>query len=405
MRDEGEVWHVGRADTGEFVVLPDVGVRALRLFQAGLSVDEASERLRDDDDDGDKDVDLVDFSEALIELGFVASLDGCDLPSPPLQRATWPGLRARHVRWALQPAVTVGTLAVILAGALSVVAYPDLLPSYRDAIWSSHGSLVVIVNAGVGWTLLLVHELAHLMTARAADVPGKMSFGTRLQFLVAQTDVSGVWCAPRRVRLTVYCAGMAVELVLASVGLLLLATTNPSGAVHTAASVVVLFALATVPWQALVFMRTDLYFVLQDLSRCPDLHSAGSTYVRHQLRRLIRREGSASLTNPTARVVPRERHVVRAYAVLLCLGTLGCLSVYFAVTLPILVTLMAGAVRTLLHGGSPTDVADALTVLALTGLVQGLWVRAWLRKHASRIRSLRWRGRQAVQPPDHEVVT
>ncbi len=52
---------------------------------------------------------------------------------------------------------------------------------------------MIAVDAAIGWVLIALHELGHLATARAAGAPARISLGTRLQFLVAQTDVSGVW--------------------------------------------------------------------------------------------------------------------------------------------------------------------------------------------------------------------
>ncbi|WP_246090723.1 DUF6223 family protein [Nonomuraea deserti] len=84
--------------------------------------------------------------------------------------------------------------------------------------------------------MIFVRELAHLFTARAAGVPGKMSLSTRLQCLVAQADVSGIWSAPRRIRMTVYLPGMVVNALLA-VAALTLHNATPPGGLHNAAAV------------------------------------------------------------------------------------------------------------------------------------------------------------------------
>ena len=374
---EGDEWYVGRVDTGEFVVLPDIGVRVLRRLPAA-TVDEVTAEFAADE------VDVADFVSSLVDLGFVASIDRAPTATPAPRRPTFPWLRTRHVRLLLRPAVPVVLLLVVLAGGVAVLLVPDAMPGYRDVLWTSHGSLVLLVNSAIGWLMLLGHETAHLVTARAAGVPGRMSFGTRLQFLVAQTDVSGVWSAPRRVRLTVYCAGMALELTVVALGLLVLAVFAPGGAMHGILAALVLFTLRGMPWEAMVFMRTDLYFVLQDLSRCPNLFAAGSDYTRYLLGRVRRRPRGP---DPTAAMSVRQRRTVRAYTVLLVLGTAGCLLVYVAISLPIMVTLVANAVRGLAHADGVWPILDAVVVLGLTGLVQGLWARSWWRKHRDRVRA------------------
>lgn len=48
-------------------------------------------------------------------------------------------------------------------------------------------------------------------------MPARISLGTRLYSLVAQTDVSGMWVASRADRMRTYLAGMGMDLVLGSV--------------------------------------------------------------------------------------------------------------------------------------------------------------------------------------------
>ncbi|MFD4259035.1 hypothetical protein ACFWR9_15745 [Streptomyces sp. NPDC058534] len=109
--------------------------------------------------------------------------------APP--RASLPWLGPHQVRLALHPALPVLGGVLLTVAVVVLFRRPDLVPGYRDLLWSPHGSLVLLSGAAAGWTLLLAHEPAHLVTARAAGVPGRMRLGTRLQFLVMQTDISG----------------------------------------------------------------------------------------------------------------------------------------------------------------------------------------------------------------------
>ena len=187
-----------------------------------------------------------------------------------------------------------------------------------------------------------------------------MSLSTRLQFLVAQTDVSAVWAAPRRTRLTVYLAGMAVNLAVAAAGIVVRAAAGPQGAVGRVAAVAVLLSLLFLPSQALVFMRTDLYFVLQDLARCRNLYADAVAYGAYLVRR---RPADPSLGLPA-----RERRVVRAYCGVMvggqrrlrgrrrdrhrCPWWAGCCSARW---------------RTVATRPSAGATADALAVLVVTG--------------------------------------
>lgn len=388
VRLEGDVAYVGRVDTGDFVLVPSVGARAIRLLGTGLPVEEVARRLRDQ---VGEQLDLVDFAAALVELGYVAAVDGHHLPARPRERPTFPWLRQQHVRWLLHPVVPWGTVLLIITGAVAVAYRPRLLPDYHDLVWDRHTGAVLAVNAAIGWTLVMVHELAHLATARAAGVPGRMSLSTRLQFLVVQTDVSGIWSAPRWVRMTVYLSGIALELAIAAVGLLVLLVGQPATSIDRAISLGLVLILASMPFQAMVFMRTDLYFVLQDLSRCPNLYAQGARYVRYWLARIAGRHPA----DPTRTWTGRERWAVRGYAAVLLVGTAGCLVAFVTIVLPATVTLAGNAIRGL-GASSVVTVTDSIVVIVVVTGFQLLWLRAWLRRHGPRL--LAWVRRRDPKP-------
>ncbi|MGH3763223.1 hypothetical protein [Actinophytocola sp.] len=373
IRQDGEDYYVGRVDTGEFVLLPEVGVRAIRLLRDGLSVDEAAYRLGEE-------VDLIDFADQLRELDYVAAVDDQAPPDRPTEKPTLPRLRREHVRWLLSPALALAVLALLLAGVIAVVHRPSVLPGYRDLVWSQHTGLVLVVNAAVGWMLVFLHELAHLATARAEGVPGWMRLGTRLQFLVVQTDVSGVWSAARPVRMAVYLSGVALELSIAAIGLLALSFSEPPAVVGGAISLVIVLIITSLPFEAMVFMRTDLYFVLQDLSRCPNLYAQGGSYVRYWLSRVIRQRRP----DPTLDWMRRERLAVRWYAALLLVGTVCCLAAFVVLMLPATITLAGNAI-TGLGSSSAAAVIDSTATILVVVFFQILWIRAWLRRHGPRV--------------------
>ncbi|WP_431039129.1 hypothetical protein ACQYWQ_09605 [Streptomyces sp. P6-2-1] len=378
---EGE-WIVGRMASRTFVAMPAEGVRALALLRAGTPVDEAARVLREETGE---DFDVADFVTDLTALGFVARVGNRELPDVAAPRASLPRLRPAHVRLALHPALPLLVAALVAAALVVLVRRPELLPGYRDLLWTPRGSLVLLTGAAAGWTLLYAHELAHLVTARAAGVPGHIRLGTRLQFLVMQTDISGIELAPRRHRLTAYLAGIALNLSCASAALLALATTTPGSGPHRFLSAALLIALLPLPFQLMVFTRTDVYFVLQDLTGCRNLYGDGLAHARHLLRRL--RPGGERAPGPSARLPARERRAVRVYSVVLVLGTAVCLSFLAAVTLPADVTLLAHAVRDLGRGGDPARIADAVLVLVILGGVNVLWAVTWWRGHRARARA------------------
>lgn len=382
-QDRGE-WIVGRMATRTFVAMPTAGARAVQLLDEGLSVARTAEALCEETGE---ELEVADFVQDLVALGFVARIGDHRIPDDRTPPASLPWLRPRHVRLALHPVLPV-LVGVLLAAAVVVLARrPGLLPGYRDLLWSPHGSLVLLTGAAAGWTLLLAHELAHLVTARAAGVPGKMRLGTRLQFLVMQTDISGIELAPRRHRLTAYLAGIALNLSVASALVLSLALTDTGTTAHRLEAAALLLALLPLPFQLMVFTRTDLYFVLQDLTGCRDLYGDGLAYARYvarRARRSLRHGGTSGPGDPSAHLPPHERRAVRLYSAVLVVGTVICLAFMAAVTLPADVTLLVRAVRGLGPEHGLARNADAAAVLVTLGGVNVLWVVTRWRNRRSR---------------------
>ncbi|MFG1923142.1 hypothetical protein [Cryptosporangium sp. NPDC048952] len=378
LREDGESWIVGRVETGDFIAIPPVGRRALTLLP-DHTVAEVHSRILDETGD---EVDVAEFVSSLVDIGFVAEVDGHQVDSAPVPRSMLAWLRPEHVRWLLHPAVALVSAAVVLVALAALGVDPELVPEPHDLLWSSLGALVLLGNLAIVWTLILFHELAHLLVARAAGAPGRMSLGTRLQFLAAQTDVSGVWAAPRRARFSVYLAGIVTNLVIAAVAVLVRAA-GVHGRPGELLAAVALLSLSLIPPQFLVFMRTDLYFILQDVAGCANLYADGSAYARYLAGRLVRRRTSED--DPSLRLSGRERIAVRWYTLVLVVGTVACLTVELLVTLPVAIALLASAVDSALIGGTGTQLVDAGAVAFTTVLFFVLWTRAWWRQHGSQV--------------------
>jgi putative peptide zinc metalloprotease protein len=390
-RRDADEFLVGRVEIGEFIAVPEVAVDALNLLRDGLPVDVVHDRLQELHG---RDIDVAGFVTNLVDLGFVAAVDGIPVAGPDPIRPTWPWLHPPHVRWTLSRYTATAVLALPLLAVLAMAWSTDLIPTYRDLLWSPHVTLVLLGNAAIAWTIVFLHELAHLSTARAAGVPGQIRFGTRLQFLVVQTDVTGVWGAPRRVRLTVYLAGIAVDLAIAGAAILARAATGGESAAGRVFGGVALIALLPVPTQLLLFMRTDVYFVVQDLTGCRNLYADGSAYVRYLLKRSVTRRAKRP-ADPTAELAGNERRAVRGYAPVLAVGTALCLLFAAVITAPTAITLIARAARALIGPATAGARLDAAVGALLVGGVWLLWCRMWWRRHGPRVTAWWHRFRQS----------
>lgn len=293
---DGGSWVVGRVDTGEFVELPDEAVTFLRALGEGGGIPDAHRSVRERHG---ADIDAVTFVDDLVGLGFVSAVDGRPVGDPH-RPPSLARLRPEHVRWVFSRPVAALVLALIAAGWTAAALRHELLPGYRSYFVVESQSVSLAWNTAMFLTALGIHEFWHLAAARAENVYARIGVGTRLQFLVAQTTVSGLWGAPRRVRIRVYLAGVVCDLAIAAACSLAITVGEPTGFLLRSLRALVLALLLAVAQQFALYMRTDMYFVLQELLRCKNLYADAWAYTRYVLRRV----GAAALGREPRRTRP-----------------------------------------------------------------------------------------------------
>ncbi|WP_424533335.1 hypothetical protein ACOZ38_23550 [Sphaerisporangium viridialbum] len=384
--DDPDAIIVGRPDLGEFVELPSVCGEVIRLLGEGRRVEDVEAALASEHD---IELDVAGFVESLADLSFVSDVDGRPLPGP--ESAPVGGhfarLTERHVGWVFTRPMKALWLAVVGAALLTLLTRAELFPGHQDFFWSDYVGLSVLVNTAFFSVLASVHEMMHLVAARSLGAPARIGFSTRLHYLVAQTDVTAIWGVPRRNRYRVYLAGMASDVFLIATMLLLVAylpLPEPTVALLQAFT---LTALLSLPLQAQIYMRTDLYFVLRDLLRCKDLFGDGIGYVRYLLARAIapvRRHRGSPPADPTIDLAAHERRAVRIYALALGLGSSITLTVFAFYGAPIVVSALAHSLAAIwggFHGGSALTALDATLLLLVEGGIQVLFLVTFVRGH------------------------
>jgi putative peptide zinc metalloprotease protein len=147
-----------------------------------------------------------------------------------------------------------------------------------------------LIAYGIGLSVVkIVHELGHAYTATrfGCRVPS-MGVSFLVMFPVLYTDTTGAWrLTSRKKRLAIDCAGVAAELMVASISTLIWVFL-PEGSLRS-----VFFVLATSSWIMSLavnlnpLMRFDGYYVLSDLLDIPNLQSRAFALGRWRMRELL----------------------------------------------------------------------------------------------------------------------
>ncbi|NUR88125.1 MAG: hypothetical protein HOY71_28900 [Nonomuraea sp.] len=291
--------------------------------------------------------------------GFVTGLDAAGLLKRPVRPPNlWDRIRPGHVAWLFsRPAHAV--LAALTGCAVAVaVARPGVLPSLSSLVWSNSLTFTLAFAAG-SWILVLAHELGHVAAARSLGVRAELSLGTRLQFLVVQTRINGVWGVPRRARYRAYLAGMRVDWFLVCAGACVLYVAE-----LPVVRLVMVICLSQIAWQFLFFMRTDVYYAFANASGNKNLMADAQAYLRARRPRTARR-------------------AVRVYAWFLIVGRVLGLGFFALYTVPVTVAVCRRSIEEL-PGWQP------VTALAVVGAGWALYLGVLGRRL---IRSAPWRAR------------
>ena len=387
-RREGHYTTIGDPGRGVFLTIPADGLKILDALAAGKTVGEAVrlyERAHGETPDAE------DFLTVLAGQGFVASSDQAEPHAATLQQD---GPRASRVSPVLARRLfgrpVIGALAGTTALGLVLLAMkPGLLPGPTALVLHHHLAALSLALFALNLIAVIVHEAAHLLVARTCDVPARIRLSHRLWILVAETDMSGIWIAPKHRRYMAFLAGPLVDAASAAllIGVLWANAQAWIGLSPTLGQFIraALWSyLIRLLWQCFVFVRTDFYYVLATALDCKNLLADTEDLLRNQLSRF---RASVAVVDQSA--IPRhELRAIRAYSVVWLGGRAVALASLVLITVPVLAGYIAELAGTARGDHSSLSTVDLLTLAYLGLAVQGaglfLWIRSLYRGRTQR---------------------
>ncbi|MCX4751649.1 hypothetical protein OG455_40150 [Kitasatospora sp. NBC_01287] len=314
---------VGRPDTESYAVLPADGAAVLERMTAGSTPAEAAAWY---EAEYGAEIDMPDFLASLDALGFIRGQDAeVAAPERPV------GLR-RLGRALFSPLAFAAAAVLLGCWIAAVVVHPDLAPDPHQVFFTRSALAVELLAVFGQLPWLFLHEGGHVLAGRRLGLRSSLGVGTRLYFVVFETRMNGLLTVERRRRYLPFLAGMAVDVVaVAGLGLLALALRGPHGGQPLAGRIALAMAfpiLTRLAYQFLLYLRTDIYYVIATALGCHDLHEATRAVVLGRLRRLLRRPDPVV---PAELWTERDLRVARWYApffaasvaVLFTVGTLA----------------------------------------------------------------------------------
>ncbi len=368
---------IGRPEQATFLALPIDAVELLEKLAEGSTLKESEvwyESIYDETPD------IVDLLLVLEEKGFIvtSNIQKGDADTTVSQvKFHFENLPKRLLNGLWSKQTMLLYTCVILLGCLTLALSPSLWPSYDVLIFDHSLDVNILKLLILTWSLVFVHEMAHLTAAQFMGVNSRLSLGNRMWIIVGETDMSGIWTIPKKKRYLPLLAGMISDLVgLSSIFIILFiaesTTFSLSNSIETWLQITIWTYFFQISWQCYFFLRTDLYYIIANFFQCKNLMNDTQTWMKNQLKRFFRNTNIVDQS-----VIPnREMKVIRYYAGFLLLGRLAAFSILFFIILPIAWTYLQMIVE-IVRGTMPNTLVSPL-IIVIFFVSNGLGLLLWI---------------------------
>ena len=394
---DGDEIIIANASNTAFLSLPSSAVDILTWLAQGKTVGEAQTLYAQVYSEVP---DIEDFLTLLENEGFVlpavaVSLD-INAPQPSQPIATREVSHANVTRYHFESIpqdvarrifsrpILLSCLFLVILALAFIVLDPSVIPPPQIVVFKQNLTLMSLGLYLFLFITIFLHEMAHLVAARAAGVPARLSISHRLWFLVVQTDISSIWMASKWQRYLAVLAGSLLDAVASSL-LIVLIFAQYHGWIPISTTVLLFCRIALFTyllrllWECYFFVRTDFYYVVTILFNCKNLMGDTETFLLNLCARFfsfIRCVDQSSIPR-------REMRVVRLYA----LAYLGGRVVAFVSLIMIMIPILTGYAREiwifLSRGQFPAsfalaDIIGWIVVVGIPIILQTLGFVLWV---------------------------
>jgi putative peptide zinc metalloprotease protein len=285
IHQDEEKFIVEEKHSGDFFEMSIVAVEAIKLLDQGKSIGETERTLMAAYPQ--EEIKMEDFISQLLELKFLKTIDKTEIGDSTLEKNTkgflWIKTSVGKIYFNRFSGI-VFKLS-LLGSILLFILNPSLFPHYKDIFWYDFMFLNIILFASVSVFLVLIHEAGHILAARSYGIPVKLNIGHRLFFPVLESDVSSAWKLSRDKRNTIYLGGLSFDIVILFLSLVIQQyfLREDEGVFNAIITIVIFNICIRVLYQCCIYMKTDLYFVLENNTGLYNLMEEGLEYLKRKV--------------------------------------------------------------------------------------------------------------------------
>ncbi|MDR6124969.1 putative peptide zinc metalloprotease protein [Bacillus sp. SLBN-46] len=380
IREEKKHFIVENINSGEYFEMPKICIDAITLINNGESLGDIERVLKVKYPN--EEVDLIAFAEQLLDLQLIAEIDGVKvtLPEKKKEHLGFQWISPNVGKFFFKKIALLIYAGLFILNIAFLLSKPSLFPHYKDIFIFDYMVLNIITWLLVTFCTVLIHEFGHILAMRAYNLPARLEVGHRLILVVLETDMSSVWKLPSKSRNVLYLAGLCFDMVILFFALVSqVIFTNGSGIFRSIMSLVVLDTFIRLVYQCCIYMKTDLYYVFENVTGCYNL--------MENAQQMIKRWFPFLKSQKTEEVVfEGERRMIFTYSIFYFIGVVLTLSLYVVFYVPQLLFAVKRVMPGYMEGPTSLPFWDAtlFTVQMLIGLI--LLIYSWRKKYLLRER-------------------
>ncbi|WP_462408727.1 hypothetical protein [Neobacillus sp. Marseille-QA0830] len=362
--------------SGEFFEMPEICIEAIRLMNQGETLDKIEKKLSCQYPE--EEVNLLDFVSQLIDLDLIEEIDGhrVEFNKPKSETSGFLWISPKVGKFFFNKFAYLLYIAVFLLNIILFVIRPSLFPEYTDIFVFDVMVLNAILWMAFTFILVLFHEFGHILAMRAVNLPTKLGVGHRLFFVVFETELSSIWKLPSKNRYVLFFAGLCFDNVILLISLICQMKFGEDHKIILGLSSLAVFDIITrIIYQCCIYMKTDLYFVLENVSGCYNLMESANKKIRDWIP-LYKNSSQEEVVYST------ERKFIFLYTIFYIAGIFLTIALYGKYYVPEL--LYAGKQRILpgfLKGPTNIDFWDALLFSLQISVLLIILIKSWSKKY------------------------
>jgi putative peptide zinc metalloprotease protein len=264
VKKEKENFIVENLNTGDFYEMNEVCIKAIHLMQDSIAFEEIEMVLKEMYPH--EEVDINGFVNQLLEFGLI-QYSGQDDKEYTTHKKSFINKIPIHIG-----KIAFNKISLSIYSFLFVITLFNLLfnnkthPQYTDFFIFEMMTFNLLAWLIVSLIIILIHEFGHILAARSYGLPIELGIGSRLLFVVFETDLKYIWRLKKNERNVIYLAGIFFDNIVLFLSIIGQFIFVENSFMFLLCKLITVQTLINIIYQFGIFMKTDLYYFLENLT-------------------------------------------------------------------------------------------------------------------------------------------